>query len=240
MKPITKPANTRLKSEIAQRLAQVQERIAAACARARRDPAQIVLVAVSKEVPPEKIAEAYELGLRDFGENYWQQAREKIPLLPADIRWHFIGHLQTNKAKYVVGTFALIQSVDRIELVQELQKQASKKQVIQPVLIEVKLSEEATKFGVDPEQVPALVEAIQLQSHLRLMGLMGMAPLVQKPEEARPYFARLRRLFENLEPNHRVHLSMGMTQDFEIAIEEGSTMVRLGTALFGERPQADR
>lgn len=213
----------------------LQERIARACAQAGRDPQSLRIVAVSKGVPPERIQHAYALGIRDFGENYWQEAREKIPVLPHDIRWHFIGHLQTNKVKYVVGCFALIQSVDRAELLQEIQQRALKLGIVQPVLIEVRLSEEPTRAGVPVVQAPALVEQALQMSHIALQGLMGLAPYTDQEAPIRRAFQTLRALFETLPAANRLWLSMGMSHDFEIAIQEGATMLRIGTALFGER-----
>lgn len=223
-------------TEVSDSLKFIRGRIAQACARVHHSPESICLIAVSKTVSPERILAAYNEGnQRDFGENYWQEAREKIPLLPSDIHWHFIGKLQTNKAKYTVGRFKLIHSVDRVELLQEIQRQASKQEIVQDVLLEVKLSSETAKSGAPPDQLPDLVGMILSLPHVRLLGLMGMAPYSDQPERARPYFARLRALFETLPAENRVWLSMGMTGDFEIAIEEGSNMLRIGTAIFGAR-----
>lgn len=222
-------------SDIAENLNRIRERIARVCSRLKRDLQEIRLIAVSKGASVAQIQATYDAGQREFGENYWQEARHKISQLPADILWHFIGSLQTNKAKYVVGSFALLHVVDRVQLMQELQRQASKREIIQPVLIEVKLSNEVTKSGADPQTVPALVERVREQPNLRLEGLMGMALYTEKPEAAEPYFARLRRLFDALPEENRRWLSMGMTHDFEIALAEGSNMLRIGTAIFGER-----
>ncbi|MCX7925658.1 MAG: YggS family pyridoxal phosphate-dependent enzyme [Fimbriimonadales bacterium] len=213
----------------------LQERIAAACARVGRDPATIRVVAVSKGITPERIAEAYALGLRDFGENYWQEARAKLDALPHDIRWHFIGHLQTNKVKYVVGRFALIQVVDRVSLLQEIQRVAIRQEVVQPVLIEVRLAEVEGRAGVALSDAPALIERTLETPGVVLHGLMGVAPYTDDERAIRASFQSLRRLYEQLPAPNRQWLSMGMSHDFEIAIEEGSTMLRLGTALFGER-----
>lgn len=222
-------------SNLRANLLALQERIEAVCHRIGRDPKSVRLVAVSKGVPVERIREAYECGLRIFGENYWQEAREKIPLLPPDIEWHFIGHLQTNKVKYVVGRFALLHVVDRVSLMQEIQRVASKQGVVQPVLIEVRLSEEATRAGVPPDEALALADAVLQQPNLSLQGLMGIAPFTDDQSAIREAFRTLRRLFDALpEPNRR-WLSMGMSHDFEIALEEGSNMLRIGTALFGAR-----
>lgn len=225
----------RSQNPLSERWQALQERIANACARAGRNPESIRVVAVSKSVPLENILNAYALGLRDFGENYWQEAREKIPSLPRDIRWHYIGHLQTNKVKYLVGRFALIHSVDRGVLLQEIQNHASKLGIVQPVLIEVRLSEEPTRAGVPPEQVYDLVEQALAMQNIALQGLMGLAPYTDDGALVRKVFRTLRQLHESLPEPNRVWLSMGMSHDFEIAIEEGSTMLRIGTALFGER-----
>ncbi|MCX7992992.1 MAG: YggS family pyridoxal phosphate-dependent enzyme [Fimbriimonadales bacterium] len=213
----------------------LQERIVAACARCGRSPAEIRVVAVSKSVSAERIAEAYALGLRDFGENYWQEARTKLDTLPHDIRWHFIGHLQTNKVKYVVGRFALIQVVDRVSLLQEIQRVATQREIIQPVLIEVRLAEVAGRAGVSLSDAPTLIEQTLQTPGVELQGLMGVAPFTNDESVVRSAFQNLRCLYEQLPVPNRRWLSMGMSHDLEIAIEEGSTMLRIGTALFGER-----
>jgi len=220
---------------IATNVADVRARIARAATAVGRDPSSITLVAVSKTIPPDRIREAWEAGIVDFGENYYQEARAKIAELPKQIRWHFIGHLQTNKAKYVAGRFALVQSLDSEELALELARRASATGVVQPVLVEVKLDPAATKYGVPPEDAIAFCERVRAIAGLQLMGLMGIAPIVQSPNEARPYFSALKQLFEQLPEENRRVLSMGMSADFEVAIEEGSTMVRVGTAIFGPR-----
>jgi len=222
-------------SSIAENITRVRERIAEAAARAGRDPAEITLVAVSKTVEPARIREAVEAGILDLGENYYQEVREKMPLFGPDVRWHFIGHLQTNKARYVAGRFALVHSVDSEALARELGKRALAANTEQPVLIEVKLDPAATKFGVEPDAVPELAAYVAQTPGLQLCGLMGMAPFVDDPEETRPCFAPLRGLFEQLPAEYRQTLSMGMTADFEVAIEEGATLVRIGTAIFGKR-----
>ncbi|MCS7066631.1 MAG: YggS family pyridoxal phosphate-dependent enzyme [Fimbriimonadales bacterium] len=222
-------------SSIRANLLALQERITAVCLRIGRDPSSVQLVAVSKGVPVERIREAYVCGLRAFGENYWQEARDKIPLLPPDIEWHFIGHLQTNKVKYVVGRFHLLHVVDRVSLMQEIQRVASNRGIVQPVLIEVRLSDEAPRAGVSPEETLALAEAVLQQPNLSLQGLMGIAPLTENESLIRQAFRTLRQLFEQLPAPNRRWLSMGMSHDFEIALEEGSNLVRIGTALFGAR-----
>ena len=221
-------------NSIAERLIVVRERIAEAAVRSGRQAKKITLVAVTKTVEPVRIAEAVAAGVVDLGENYYQEAREKQTLFP-EARWHFIGHLQTNKAKYVAGAFHLIQSVDSEELAAELERRAARKEIVQNFLLEVKLDPSAAKYGVEPAKLPALVEFVRSCSHLNLQGLMGMPPLTASADEARPYFQRLRRTFEELPEQNRSVLSMGMTADFEAAIEEGSTMVRIGAAIFGRR-----
>jgi pyridoxal phosphate enzyme (YggS family) len=236
MKPMLKPPTMNPTSKVAVNLLRVRERIAETCLRIGRDPQEVRLIAVSKGTSIKQMQAAYDAGQREFGENYWQEAHDKLPLFPPDTSWHFIGSLQTNKAKYVTGRFALLHVVDRVELMQELQRQASKKELTQSVLIEVKLSNEPTKSGADPHEVPDLVEKVRKQPNLHLQGLMGMAPYAEeKPEAAAPYFAQLRRLFDAMPSENRQWLSMGMTHDYEVALAEGSNMLRIGTAIFGSR-----
>jgi pyridoxal phosphate enzyme (YggS family) len=215
----------------------VRSRIADAARRSGRDPDDITLVAVTKTVDPARIQAAADTGIRDFGENYYQEARDKLPLFGSEIRWHFIGHLQSNKAKYIAGRFDLIHSVDSLNLAAEIGKRASNRGLIQEVLIEVKLAESDAKHGVEPERTLDLAGDIAQTAGVRLRGLMGMAAFGGGSEDSRPYFARLRGLFDQLPPVNRVVLSMGMTGDFEVAIEEGATLVRIGTAIFGVRNQ---
>lgn len=221
--------------DIAHNVAEVRERIAQACARAGRQPGEIILIAVSKTVDIPRIKQAISAGIVHFGENYYQEAREKIPAVDAPVHWHFIGHLQKNKVRGVVPLFEWIHTVDDAELAQEISRRAQALGKQQRVLIEVNVARESQKFGVAAEDVLALAEHVASLPNVRLEGLMGMAPIVERPEQARPYFAELRRLFEQLPKAHRVHLSIGMTQDYEVAIEEGATMVRIGTAIFGPR-----
>jgi PLP dependent protein len=213
----------------------VRERMAKAAEQVGRDPAGITLVAVTKTIDSIRIREAIAEGVRDLGESYYQEARDKLAQFGPDIRWHFIGHLQTNKAKYVAGRFAMIHSVDSEELAAELGRRAQQAAEPQPVLVEVKLDPSATKFGVEPQQALNLAEQVASTAGLRLRGLMGMAPFGDDAEQARPHFTRLRHLFEELPSENRQALSMGMTGDFEVAIEEGATMVRIGTGIFGPR-----
>lgn len=221
--------------DIARNVAEVRERIAQACARAGRQPGEIILIAVSKTVDIPRIKQAISAGIVHFGENYYQEAREKIPAVDAPVHWHFIGHLQKNKVRGVVPLFEWIHTVDDAELAQEISRRAQALGKQQRVLIEVNVARESQKFGVAAEEALALAEHVASLPNVRLEGLMGMAPIVERPEQARPYFAELRRLFEQLPEAYRVHLSMGMTQDYEVAIEEGATMVRIGTAIFGPR-----
>lgn len=218
------------------------KRISHAAMRAGRSPEEIQLIAVTKTMPPERIMEAIEAGLRIFGENRVQEARDKIPLImqvcrEINLSWHMIGPLQRNKAKYAVKLFNLIHSVDSIELAFEINKQAEKIGKVQDILIEVKLSPEDTKHGIRPEGLFELLEFAFSLKNLSVKGLMTIPPYSENPEDSRPYFRRLRELLEeaNKKGFSMKELSMGMSGDFEIAIEEGATMVRIGTAIFGER-----
>lgn len=220
----------------------ILKRISHASMRAGRSPDEVKLVAVTKTVGIETIKEAIDAGLRIFGENRVQEARDKISNLKSQIsnsriEWHLIGYLQKNKAKYAVRLFDLIHSVDSIGLAEELNKQAEKIHKIQRILIQVKLSEEETKHGIKEEDLTPLLERIKRLNNLKLEGLMTMPPFFEDPEKARPYFRRLREIRDNLENKgfKLSELSMGMSSDFEVAIEEGATMVRIGTLLFGER-----
>ncbi len=206
-----------------------------------RDPESVQLVAVSKTVPVERLREAVAAGQRQFGENYLQEAQPKIVALGPDLRWHFIGHLQSKKAKAVVELFHLIHSVDRLRLAQALEAAAARRGKIQDILIQVMMSPEDTKSGAPPAEVPTLLKEIAQMSHLRVRGLMTMPPWLP-PEEVRPYFRALRELRDQLRaqgvlPADAVELSMGMTADFEVAVQEGATLIRVGTAIFGARPQ---
>jgi len=219
----------------------VRQRIARACARAGRDPATVTLVAVTKSQPPDVVCAAAALGLSLFGENRVQEAKAKIPLCPSRLRWHMIGHLQTNKARDAVQLFEMIHSVDSLHLAAELNKCAERFAKRMPVLLEVNVAGEASKFGYPPERLLAELPALNALRRLELHGLMTMAPWTPEPEKVRPVFRRLRELkaqCEQLLGAPLAHLSMGMTSDFEVAVEEGATLVRIGTALFGERPQA--
>jgi pyridoxal phosphate enzyme (YggS family) len=228
-------------SEIGERLARVQARIAAAARRAGRDPASITLVAVSKTVPPERIKEAVAAGVAVLAENRVQEAREKIEALGRLAQWHLVGHLQTNKAKLAVQLFDAIHSLDSMKLARELDRHAGVLGKRAPCLVEVNQGGELTKSGLTEEGVlPFLREAAGL-ANIEILGLMSVPPFLEDPEGLRPYFRRLRALRDaaaaaGIAGLRLEHLSMGMSHDFEVAIEEGATMVRIGTAIFGPRP----
>ncbi len=229
-----------MSTTIAANIAVINERIARAAARAGSDPESIRLMAVSKTVEPERIRMALEAGITLLGENYVQEAREKIPSIGRAAQWHMIGHLQTNKVKYVVNLFDWVHSVDRPELAQELNKRALQNDRRLNVLIEVNVSGEASKSGIAPQQAAGLARLISTLPGLNLQGLMTMPPYPDNPEDSRPYFVALRNLRDEIRkaaiPGISMdELSMGMTDDFEIAIEEGATIVRVGRAIFGER-----
>ena len=212
----------------------VRERIAAACERANRSPDDVTLVAVTKNFPPEAIREAWEAGVRHFGENRVQEAAAKLPSLAGlspPPTWHMVGHLQTNKVKTAVGLFDIIQSVDSFHLAESISKRAPHSARV-PVFLEVNVSGEATKHGFAPDELPRGAVAARGLPGIDVRGLMTIAPLVDDPEALRPLFRRLRELAESVE---LPELSMGMTDDFEVAVEEGATFVRVGRAIFGER-----
>jgi hypothetical protein len=226
---------------IAENITVVRERMALAARRCGRDPAEVALVAVSKTHAAEMVRQAWEAGVGTVGENYIQEARDKIAALPdCAISWHFIGHLQSNKAKSAVDLFDLIHGVDSLKLAREIDKQAAKIGKTQPILIQVNISGEATKAGTTEEAALSLVREAGRLEHLHVRGLMTMPPFFDQPERARPYFAALRRLRDRIRAEaiagvDVVELSMGMTGDFEVAVEEGATLVRIGTAIFGPR-----
>ncbi len=219
----------------------VEQNIADAAARSGRNPEDVTLIAVSKTKPEEDIMELYNAGYRDFGENYIQELRVKQEHLPKDIRWHMIGHLQRNKVKYIAEYITLIHSVDSFELAKTIEKEAVKHNRVIPILIEVNVGEEESKFGVTVEEAPYLVEKIQTElPHVEVKGLMTSAPYTENPEDDRPVFRKLCQLSVDMNlKNHNNStvsvLSMGMTNDYEVAVEEGSTLVRVGTAIFGSR-----
>lgn len=218
----------------------IEEKVEEACLRAGRKREDVTLIAVSKTKPVSMIHELLPLGVRDFGENKVQELTEKEELLPKDIRWHMIGHLQRNKVKYVVGKACMIHSVDSLRLAEEISKEALKKQISVPILVEVNVAGEESKFGVSVQEAPFLVEQICRLPGIEVKGLMTIAPYVEDPEENRIVFRNLRKLsvdiggknFDNVTMDI---LSMGMTGDYEVAIEEGATHVRVGTGIFGER-----
>jgi pyridoxal phosphate enzyme (YggS family) len=230
-----------MSSSISHRLAEVRARIDAAARSAGRDPSSIRLVAVSKTFPLNLIREAYVAGHRDFGENRVQEALQKIgAATDLEIRWHLLGHLQTNKARKAGPAFAVIHSVDSIELFQKLDQSAADTGTAPELLIQVDLAGEATKHGVAPDEVPRLLDAAAACRAARIAGLMTLPPVPERPEDARPYFKRLRDLRDGwlssgVPASMLRELSMGMSGDFEVAIQEGATMVRVGTAIFGSR-----
>lgn len=224
--------------DLAENLAAIRSRIEQACSRVGRDPSGVELMAVSKAQPPEKVQSAAELGLRLFGENKVQEAKAKIPLCPGNLTWHLIGHLQTNKCRDAIQLFAMIQSVDSLHVAEELNKRAEQAARHLPVLLEVNAAGEASKFGYRPETLLQELEALNDLPRLEIRGLMTIPPWTPIPEKIRPAFRLVRELKEECEQRLGApmsDLSMGMSGDFEVAIEEGATMVRIGTALFGSR-----
>ena len=230
----------RRKAVIKENLEEVEQRIQAACRHAGRKREEVTLIAVSKTKPVEDLKEAYQLGIRTFGENKVQELTEKYEVLPKDIHWHMIGHLQTNKVKYIVDKAELIHSVDSLKLAETIEKEAAKKNCIVSILIEVNVAQEESKFGVHTDEVIPLIEKIARFPHVRIQGLMTIAPFVQNSEENRTIFRTLQKLSvdimqKNIDNVNVSILSMGMTNDYEVAIEEGATMVRVGTGIFGAR-----
>jgi pyridoxal phosphate enzyme (YggS family) len=218
----------------------IKQRIVSAAVKCGRDPDSIKLLAVTKTIPTEYIIKAIDAGITMLGENYVQEAKDKITAIGSRARWHMIGHLQTNKAKYAVTLFDYVHSVDRLELAQELDKRAGLINCKLSVLIEVNVSGEESKSGIPADNAPALIKQIAGLENLAVRGLMTMAPYSNNPENARPYFSALRNLRDNISrqqiPGIQMEeLSMGMTDDFAVAIEEGATIVRIGRAIFGER-----
>jgi pyridoxal phosphate enzyme (YggS family) len=226
---------------IRDRFASIVLRIESAALRCGRSPKDVRLVAVSKTQPAEAVADVAAAGATIVGENYIQEARTKFEALQhLEVSWHYIGHLQSNKAKYAVRMFDLIHTVDTLKLAAEIDKQAQKAGKVQQVLVQVNVSGEQSKSGANTESAVTLVEAVSRLNNIRVCGLMTMPPFYDNPERARPHFATLRKLRDRIDagrlPNVTMkELSMGMTGDFETAIEEGATLVRIGTALFGER-----
>ena len=225
---------------LSENLRDVEKRIEEACKRSNRDPKEVTLIAVSKTKPVEMLQEVYDAGARNFGENKVQEIMDKYDHLPQDIHWHMIGHLQRNKVKYIVDKVQMIHSVDSLRLAETIDKEAKKKNVTVPILIEVNVAEEDSKFGLSLEEVTALAEEISKLSNVRVCGLMTVAPFVEDPEENREVFRSLKKLSvdiaaKNINNVTMSVLSMGMTNDYEVAVEEGATMVRVGTAIFGAR-----
>ena len=225
---------------LAENLKEVERKICEACKRANRKREDITLIAVSKTKPVPMLKEVYDEGIRCFGENKVQELTDKFDQLPEDTRWHLIGHLQRNKVKYIVDKVELIHSVDSLRLAETIEQEAKKKNVIVNILIEVNVAEEESKFGVKVEEVIPLIQEIAKFPHICIKGLMTIAPYVENPEENRNVFACLQKLSvdiaeKNIDNVSVEILSMGMTNDYEVAIEEGATMVRVGTGIFGER-----
>jgi len=223
---------------LAESIKKIQRQIDATCQRAGRAPDSVALLAVAKTQPPEAVSAAVSLGLTLFGENKVQEAKAKIPLCPGRLHWHFIGHLQSNKCRDAVELFEMVQSVDSLPLAQELNKRAEQAAKTMPILLEVNVAGEGSKFGYAPERLLAQLKELNRLPRLETHGLMCLPPWSSEPEKSRPHFRRLRELKEQCE--HILgaplpHLSMGMSGDFEVAIEEGATIVRIGTALFGPR-----
>ena len=218
-------------NDIAHNLAQVRDKISAAATRCGRSPEEITLLAVSKTKPVEMLSEIYDEGIREFGENKVQEMCEKMEVMPKDIHWHMIGHLQTNKVKYIVGKTSLIHSVDSLHLAKEIQKQAIKHDCSCDILVEVNIAGEASKFGTSRDEAISLVEEIAKLDHIHIKGLMTIAPFVDDPEDNRQYFRDIKQLSvdiaqKNIDNVSMNVLSMGMTGDYTVAIEEGATMVR--------------
>lgn len=221
-------------------LANVEKNIEQACKNAGRSRDEVTLIAVSKTKPVEMLQEIYDENIRDFGENKVQELCSKMEQLPSDIRWHMIGHLQRNKVKYIVGKVELIHSVDTYRLAEEINILAKKQNVIVPILVEVNIAHEESKFGISAEDAILLVEEISKLENIRIKGLMTIAPYVENPEDNRLYFRKIKQLSvditnKNIDNVFMEILSMGMTGDYMVAIEEGATMVRVGTGIFGER-----
>lgn len=225
---------------IKENLQTVKNNMLKATERAGRNPEDVTLIAVSKTKPVEMIREAYDLGIRDFGENKVQELVDKYDMLPGDIRWHLIGHLQTNKVKYIVDKAYLIHSVDSVKLAKEISKEASKRSLTVNILIEVNVSGEESKFGVSPDKLLETTEEIAALPAINIKGLMTVAPYVVDPEQNRGIFAQMMKftvdiMQKNIDNVSMDFISMGMSGDYEVAIEEGATYIRVGTSIFGER-----
>jgi len=227
-------------SSIRENIIAVNENIENACKAVGRNREDITLIAVSKTKPVEMLLEAYEAGVRDFGENYIQELVDKIPQLPSDVRWHMIGHLQRNKVKYIIDKVSMIHSVDSLRLAEEISSQAIKKNVEVDILVEVNVAQEESKFGTFSADAVLLVEEISKLPGIHVRGLMTIAPFVEDAEENREYFRKLKQLSvdiaaKNIDNISMNVLSMGMTGDYVVAVEEGASCVRVGTGIFGER-----
>lgn len=225
---------------IRENLNTVESKIQEACMISRRKREEVKLIAVSKTKPVEMLKEAYDCGCRDFGENKVQELTEKYDKLPKDIRWHMIGHLQRNKVKYIVDKVYLIHSVDSLRLAEEISKEAVKRGITVSILVEINVADEASKFGTSAVEAVSLVEQIAALPGIAVKGLMTVAPYVENPEDNRLYFAMLRQIcvdiiHKNIDNVSMKELSMGMSGDFETAIQEGATYIRIGTGIFGER-----
>ncbi|EOS24292.1 YggS family pyridoxal phosphate enzyme [Lachnospiraceae bacterium 3-1] len=225
---------------VKENLIQVQNNIKAACEKVGRNQEEVTLIAVSKTKPIPLLEEAYNAGSRNFGENKVQEIMDKYPVLPTDIKWHMIGHLQRNKVKYIIDKVTLIHSVDSLRLAEEISNQASKKQVEVDILVEINIAQEESKFGISRIEAFQLIEEIAKLPNIHIKGLMTIAPFVENPEDNRKYFRQIKELSvdimqKNIDNVSMSVLSMGMTGDYMVAVEEGATMVRVGTGIFGER-----
>ncbi len=229
-----------MKEYISSHLKQVQERIQISCNRSGRDIHEVTLIAVSKTKPLEALQAAYECGVRDFGENKVQEILQKAPQMPADTRFHMIGHLQRNKVRQVLPLVTMIHSVDSLRLAEEIHQEAKRINKIVDILLEVNVAGEESKFGFSPEELMNIIQQICNFSHIHICGLMTIAPFVENPEQNRSVFKKLFQLYvdikhKNIDNISMSVLSMGMTGDYEVAVEEGSTMIRVGTGIFGAR-----
>lgn len=227
-------------ADIKENLAKVRKNIEDACKKVERDVSEVTLITVSKTKPLSDLRIAYEEGSRDFGENKVQELVSKIDEMPSDVKWHLIGHLQRNKVKYIAGKVAMIHSVDSYRLAEEINVQAKKNSCVIPILIEINIAGEDTKFGIKPEEAEELIREISELENVKVSGLMTIAPNVANPEENRAYFKAMKDLFvdistKNIDNVEMKVLSMGMTNDYTVAVEEGATMIRVGTGIFGAR-----
>lgn len=225
---------------IKENIQKVNENIKKACDASKRSINDVKLIAVSKTQPVELIKEAYQAGIRDFGENKVQEILEKYEHMPSDTRWHMIGHLQTNKVKYIIDKVVAIHSVDSLKLARVISKEAVKNNIVMPIFLEINVAEEESKFGMDIKEVISAVKDISELPNIKIEGLMTVAPYVENPEENRQYFAILKQLSvdminKNIDNKYGALLSMGMTNDYMVAIEEGADYIRVGTGIFGNR-----